>query len=257
MRILFAGTPELAVPALAQLSATHVVFLNPWFWERDDIGRASSLLNLTCFNIVYHILSLSINVHFLFFNNFKVGFWGTFIPLQGIEYIVKAAKLLEPSKDINFQIIGDGQTFDEVYALAQEMNIQNVKFLKKIFKINELARKIQKFDIGLGIFGESEKTKQVIPNKIFEGIATRMPMISAETPAIKELFVDEKNILLCERSNADSLAKAILKLKKNSNLRKKIAKKSYELFRNSCTSKEIGKMLIYSLNKYIKNYYKT
>ncbi|MFX1392813.1 MAG: glycosyltransferase [Promethearchaeota archaeon] len=183
-------------------------------------------------------------------HKFVVGFVGTFIPLQGIKYILKAAKILEKYDDIIFHIIGRGQTYEKNKKLAEDLNLKNVKFINPV-PIDLLPKLMSEFDIGLGIFGKSDKTIQVIPNKIFDGIAMKIPMITCNSPAIRELFTDNENIKLCERSNPKSLADAILKLKEDRNLKDKIAFNGYTLFKKYCTIDAIGKNLFNSLNNFL------
>ena len=45
---------------------------------------------------------------------YNILFVGTYIPLQGIEYILQAAKLLQEQTDIHFTFIGNGQTYEEM-----------------------------------------------------------------------------------------------------------------------------------------------
>src|SRR3989344_5076277 len=174
---------------------------------------------------------------------FIVYFQGTFIPLQGIEYIIKSAKLLEDYNDIEFNIVGYGQTFNEILKLSQEINLRNVKFFGHK-RLEELPSYIANADICLGIFGKTGKAKRVIPNKVFEYIAMKKPVITGDTPAIKELITNKKNCILCEIGNEKSLANAILKLKNNDELREKLAKDGYLLFKKKSSSKLIGKKII-------------
>ena len=187
---------------------------------------------------------------------FNVGYWGSYIPLHGVEYIINAFKLLDDQEDISFWLAGEGQTYKMNRELAVKLNIKNIKFIPKIFlgqKTKELPELISNFDIGLGIFGNTKKTMLVIPNKIFEGIAMKIPMITCETPAIKELFTNNENIVLCKQANSESLAEAILRLKNDKNLRKKIKGNAFIIFQNHCTIEQIGKKLIFIFTKMAPN----
>jgi len=171
---------------------------------------------------------------------FIVGFTGTYIPLQGIEFIIKAAKILESDEEIVFHLIGEGQMYNQIKELVKQLNVKNTVLMGKK-PINEIPKLISNFDINLGIFGNTKKATQVIATKIFDGIAMKKPTITAETPAIRELFTNNKNIILCERANPESLANAILNLKHNETLRNKIADNGYELFKKHCNIYTVGK----------------
>ena len=170
---------------------------------------------------------------------FNVTFIGSFIPLQGVEYIIKAAKLLG-GEDIEFNIIGTGQTFREMKALSAKLNTRNVKFLGwKSY--DELPSVMAKADICLGIFGITEKAKRVIPNKAYETIAMRKPLITGDTAAIRRFFHDGENCILCEIGNEKAIAEAILRLKKDPALREKIASNGYRLFKERFAAEAIGR----------------
>ena len=186
-----------------------------------------------------------------FRDKFTIGFWSTYIPLHGIEFILKSAKILENNKDIRFVLIGKGQTYNKNRLLASELGLDNVNFIG-MQSLEGLAKLISQFDIGLGIFGSSDKTQQVIPNKIFHGIAMKIPIITCESPAIKELFRNNENILLCKPANPESLAKAILTLKNNAEHREKIQENAFMIYNSYCTVEIISKELLNALNSYIK-----
>lgn len=174
---------------------------------------------------------------------FIVGFHGLFIPLQGVEHIIKAADILKNERTIEFQLVGSGQTYEICRKLAKELKLDNVKFLG-LKKPEEIPDFIASVDIGLGIFGQTDKTRRVIPNKAYEIIAMKKPLITADTLAVRELFVHKKNAFLCKAKDANSLAKAILALKKNAGLRKSIAEEGYNTYITYCTPAKIGKEII-------------
>jgi len=182
---------------------------------------------------------------------FIVGFWGTFIPLQGIEYILKAAKIMERYSDIKFILIGKGQTYHEMIELSKKLELPNVEF-KGFIPLRELPKYIAEFNIGLGIFGDTNKMLQVIPNKIYEGNAMKLPMISGDSPAIRELYNHNKDILLCKRADPESLSESILNLKQNDELQENLKKNSYQIFIKYCSIEALSKRLISFLNQILR-----
>jgi glycosyltransferase involved in cell wall biosynthesis len=161
-------------------------------------------------------------------NKFLVHFHGTYIPLQGLETVLETARLLEKEEDIRFNIIGS-----KIKEKFEKQNFKNVDFTSNV-NYEDLFGFIAMSDISLGIFGETEKAKRVIPNKVYEAIAMNRPIITGRSEAIKELFEDKKNILMCDFNNAEDLADKILELKNNKDLRLKL----------SCGVKELNKKLI-------------
>ncbi len=143
-------------------------------------------------------------------NKYNVLFIGSYIPLQGIEYILEAAKILVDKRDIHFTLIGRGQTYDEMTALATKLNLGNVTFLN-FMPIEELPKYLRSCDVALGIFGLSDKADRVIPHKVYDAIGCGIPVITAKNQAIEEKFTDGKEVFLCKTGDAESLAEAIIR----------------------------------------------
>ena len=183
---------------------------------------------------------------------FIIEFHGNYIPLQGIQYIIMAAKIIQDKgiDEIYFKIIGKGQTYKKVRELANDLELQNIKFIERV-AIEKIVEFIKEADVCLGIFGDTDKTTRVIPNKVYEAAAMAKPIITADTPAIHELFTDRENILLCKRANSQDLADKILLLKNDIELSKKIANGAYYVYHNSATPNILGTQLKNILNTLI------
>lgn len=175
--------------------------------------------------------------------SFEVGFWGAYVPLQGVETIVEAASRLKDRNDIAFRMNGRGQMFPKAKTLADEKGLRNMQFVQEWVSYEELPAVINEFDVCLGIFGSGSKSMNVIPNKVYEGLAMAKPVITADTPAARELLMDRKNCLLVPPDDADALGDAILKLKEDSGLRESIASGGYELFKSSLAPAATGRRL--------------
>lgn len=169
----------------------------------------------------------------------RVLFYGKFIPLQGIPYIIKAAALLEEDSDIEFEIIGSGQLSESIRKLALELNIKNVSFLEWI-NYRDLPDTIHRADICLGIFGETPKAKRGIPIKVYEALAMKKPVITGDSPAAKEVFVSRINAVLCEMANPKAIAESILLLKNDRKLREEIAKAGHQLYKDRFSAEQIA-----------------
>lgn len=170
-----------------------------------------------------------------------IGFYGSFIPLHGIEIVLQAAELLKDDNELYFKMIGDGVLFGEMKGLALKMGLNKVDFAGwKPYE--ELNREINDFDIALGIFGSSEKAKMVIPNKIFHYAACQKPVISMECDGIREIFTHNEDIYLVQ-PDPGSLAEGIRKLK-NAKDREKIALNAYRLVTEEYNEKKIGSMVL-------------
>jgi len=112
-------------------------------------------------------------------NELKVLFYGGFSPLHGIDKIIYAAELLK-GENITFTLVGDGQTRKSIENLVGKLELKNIKFIDYI-NYNHLPEFISHFDVGLGIFGDTEKAHRVVPNKVYQLAACGKPIITLRT----------------------------------------------------------------------------
>lgn len=182
---------------------------------------------------------------------FTVIFYGFASPLHGIEYIIKAAKICEEKKEkIKFILLGNGQTTKKDVSLAKKLGIKNIDFLPSM-KEEKAAKIVQKADIFLGVFKGNSKSLRVIPNKVFQGIAMAKPVITEDCSGIREIFENKKNIYLCKPADSEDLARKIITLYKDKDLRQKIAKSGSKLYKSNFTPKIIGEKLEVNLKKLV------
>lgn len=144
----------------------------------------------------------------------EVLFYGTYIPLQGIDVILKAAAILqEKHAHVHFTLIGGGQTYAQMRLLAADWKLENITF-KPFVPLHDLPAIIRDADIALGVFGIGDKTQRVIPHKVIECIACEVPVITADTPAIHERYEEGKGIFFVPAGDPHALAGKILELQR-------------------------------------------
>ncbi|MDP2726471.1 MAG: glycosyltransferase [Dehalococcoidia bacterium] len=174
-------------------------------------------------------------------NPFKVLYFGNFIPLHGVEHILGAARELRGHNDISFELVGEGQTYDEAQRLAQDNGLSNVRFIHGWFPTSELANRVREAAVCLGIFGTGKKADLVIPQKVAFSLALGRPVLTRDSPAVREVFTPGRDIMVCQAGSPQSLAASILALKGDAALRRDIAQEGYRRFQESFCPKAIGK----------------
>ena len=174
-----------------------------------------------------------------------IHFHGYFIPLHGVSHIIEAAKILE-NENIIFNLIGKGQEYLMMKKKVADLNLTNVNFIDPV-TLSELPNYIKNADVCLGIFGDTPKVARVIPNKIYEYIAMGKIVISADTPAIRELFKDGENIVLCPSGDSENLAMKIKTILTDLEMNKKIGKNARILFENKLQTKSLSRDLLLKL----------
>ncbi len=138
-------------------------------------------------------------------------FYGNMIPLQGVDTIVRAARLLR-GDDVRFEIIGTGQTLDEARALAVELGTDNIDWVGRVPYV-ELPRRIARADVVLGIFGDTAKAARVVPNKVYQAMAMGAAIVTRDSSAPRSMLTDGVSTLLVPPADPEALADAIRRLR--------------------------------------------
>ncbi|MFO7888931.1 MAG: glycosyltransferase [bacterium] len=182
-------------------------------------------------------------------NNFLVHFHGEYAPFHGVEYILRAADLLR-DEDIRFRIIGRGITYAKDMKLASRLKLSKVQFIDWV-PYESLADKMAEADCCLGFFGTNPRAQRIFTNKVVETLAVGKPLITGRNQPVQELLEHKKNALLVRRGDSKDLAAAILQLKNDKKLRKKIAENGHNVFRKFCSMEVFSQKLKTVIEKVI------
>lgn len=141
----------------------------------------------------------------------QVLFYGQFIPLHGIDTVVKAAKLSE-NEPIDWLLIGKGQEEARIRSLLDDLGPKYLKWVPWV-KYEQLIGYLASSHVGLGIFGNSDKASRVIPNKVYQILSANVPLITRDSPAVRELIDPQDPYrLLITPSDPKALVAAVLRL---------------------------------------------
>lgn len=161
---------------------------------------------------------------------FTIFYYGSGLPLQGIDVILKAAKILETDDSLIFRVVGPMRK--KYHRLITELNLKNVEFIDWIDYKN-LPDEIAQADICLGgHFSTIDKARRVISGKTYQFLAIKKPVIVGDNPANKEIFKDQKDVLMVKMGSTEALAAGIIKLKNDKKLIEKISENGYQITRN-------------------------
>jgi glycosyltransferase involved in cell wall biosynthesis len=127
-------------------------------------------------------------------------FVGKLIPLHGLETILQAAALVP---DLRVTVAGSGQL--EALLGRRPPNVEWIPWIEYA-RLGDAYRSAL---AALGIFGTSAKAGRVIPNKAFQALACGTPLITADTPAARELLTHRESALLVPPGNPQALADAM------------------------------------------------
>ncbi len=164
----------------------------------------------------------------------EVLFYGSFIPLQGPEVIVEAARRYQ-GPAVRWVLLGNGPLLGECKRKAE--GLTNIVF-ENWLPYAELPDRIRRADILLGVFGATPKAARVIPNKVFQALACGKPVLTRSTEVYPgELLTEADNGLIWVRAgDAADLARRVAELAREpvrmTDLRSN-ARKTYQRFFSS------------------------
>lgn len=169
---------------------------------------------------------------------FTVLFYGQFIPLHGIPTIIEAARLLE-NEAIRWVLIGKGQEEKRIVEMLDSHPLPQLEWIPWV-RYEHLIDHIIEADVCLGIFDNGAKAARVIPNKVFQLLSAGKPIITRDSPAVRELIPDEADgVWLVTPNDPASLAKAIRNARENSPLQKNLHSDIQHRFSDRFIQKEL------------------
>ena len=142
----------------------------------------------------------------------RVLFYGQYIPLHGLETIVRAAHLLQQRNvPVTWTLVGAGQEQPRITALIEQLSVRTVEQRGWVAPA-ELPALIEQSSVGLGIFGTSGKALTVVPNKVYELAASNTAIVTGDTPAQRDFAAGHPRVHLVPPGDADALAATIERL---------------------------------------------
>jgi glycosyltransferase involved in cell wall biosynthesis len=170
----------------------------------------------------------------------RILFYGQFIPLHGIETIIDAAARSDPH-ELVWTIIGTGQ---EASCIREQLAARPVPHLEWVDWVPyaELRKRMMAADICLGIFGASGKAARVIPNKAFQVISAGRPLVTRDSPAMREwIGAGAAGVRLVEADDSGALLAGIRDLIASGET--EIDPKAFEKLRSQIGPVPIGRRL--------------
>lgn len=138
-------------------------------------------------------------------NKFVVLYFGSILPLQGVDIVLDTVRLLKDNRDIYFQVIGP---ISNKYDKPMQDNVEYIEWLLQ----EKLAEYIANADLCLaGHFnGEIEKARRTIPGKAFIYRTMEKSMICGDCVANRELFSENEKIKFVKMGDSIDLKKIII-----------------------------------------------
>lgn len=158
----------------------------------------------------------------------KVIFSGMMYYHRGLDVLLDAAtKVISKLPEIKFVLLGEGPEMVKLQEVVAKKNLgSNVEF-KGWVEREIIPAYLSESSIGVGPLRLTNVTKNALPIKVLEYMASSLPIIAAKETLPKNVLMDGYNGYLIE--NSDDLAEKIIFLFQNEETRKSMGERSAEM----------------------------
>jgi colanic acid biosynthesis glycosyl transferase WcaI len=148
----------------------------------------------------------------------RIVLWaGTLGFAHGLEYVLRAAKLLEAQEDIHFLFVGDGSAKAALNQLRKDLDLRNVT-LRDPVSLDKLPAYFSIAEAGLASLIDIPVHNGARPSKVFPILASGKPLIFIGRGEGARLVQQAKAGLVVPPQNSEAFASAVMELMTNPEL---------------------------------------
>lgn len=147
-----------------------------------------------------------------------VVFSGSFRPWHGADLLVRAAaRVLPRDPEAFFLFVGAGSRWQETRLLAQKLGIEGAVLFTGSVAYDEMPSYLRTAKVGVAPYQPSRLGQMTLgfywsPLKIFEYMATGLPVVCLDVPPLADVVRPEREGLLVAEGDEEALAAAIARL---------------------------------------------
>ena len=160
-----------------------------------------------------------------------VVFVGNLAPWQGVEYLLRAVPLIvEENPKTKFLIVGDGMMKEELESLTKELNIRHDVIFTGTVPYESVPEYMNLSDVCVAPFIRTRNESMGLsPLKIYEYLACGTPVVASDIKGVGDLLESSNSGIPVIPDNPNELAKAIIKLLNDKQLREQMGKNGREM----------------------------
>ncbi len=232
-----ASKNSIAFKALALVEKASIAFSNHVIianhvWEKTLTNR--SVRNGKCSTILNYPDTSIFNMQqpkMRNDNKFIIIYPGTLNRHQGVDIAIKAFALIKDEiPEAEFHIYGEGNSKETLLNLVNELNLGGRVLFKKVLPLNEIAKAMASADLGIVPKRNDSFGSEAFSTKIFEFMALGVPVIVSDTK-IDRYYFDESLVMFFKAGDEEDLARCMLHMIKDKELRDSLAKNSLEFIK--------------------------
>jgi len=160
-------------------------------------------------------------------------------PIYDVESLILAIpRVIQETRNARFLILGSGNLTGELKRQVHSLRVEdNVRFLGRIPQ-SEMARYLTMSNIYV-----STSLSDGTSASLLEAMACQLAVVVTDIPANREWLENGKSGVLVPRRDPESLAKSIVELLKDRNLRRSMSTKAYRVVQEKADWEKNSKLL--------------
>ena len=161
-------------------------------------------------------------------NNKRVIFSGAMYHHRGVDILLDcASEVIKKIKDVEFIILGDGPEMTKLQEFVNKNNLSKNIIFKGWIQREEIPEFLANSSIGIGPLRSTDVTKGALPIKVLEYMASSLPILAMKGTLPEDILKNEINGYFIE--NSKELARKIIYILKNDDLKNQMSKNSNEM----------------------------
>lgn len=168
---------------------------------------------------------------------------------QGLDQVLIACEALRDMDELHFVFVGDGPEKKALIAHAERKDLRNVTFLDPL-PSKQMPALVASADIVLVPL--KRYIPGAVPSKIYEAMASGKPILLAAEGEAEAIIRDNNAGLVVPPGDADGLAKAIMRLHDDSELRQAMGSNGRKAAVNYFDRRTIAQRFIQHLEENMK-----
>ena len=170
---------------------------------------------------------------------FVVTYVGAHGRANALMQMLNVAEKIKGYDDIRILLVGDGMEKTMLREEADRRQLNNIIFVDSVPK-KEVVDYVTASDVCTAVLKKVDTFKTVYPNKVFDYMSVKKPIILAIDGVARKLVEDAKAGIYVEPENADEFVNALLKLKNDSDFCIKLGENGYQYVKENFDRKVLA-----------------
>ena len=179
------------------------------------------------------LLSDNSGIKARFTGTFNILYLGGIDTVRGIDILIHAAEYASKViRELKIIIVGDGKMLPDMIRMARSLELSNTVFFEGWKPQEETGSYISLSDVCVIPHRKSPQTDNSSPNKLFQYLAFKKPVISSNCNSLEKLILAETCGIIYKDSSPEELAEGIKYLYEHPELRIEMGNNGYRAVMN-------------------------